>query len=130
MTNGLSTAADDWAEWYPGWKANVWYGPQSWVDAHASDFPSGEYNYATLVDLSISGAQLVSQAALKPNRMVRVQLPAGDNPITCKGKIVWARLEAGSTTGLRYRAGVFFTGVDERAIEKFLAEYVANQPAG
>ena len=65
-----------------------------------------------------------------PNRMVRVLLPAGDNPITCKGKIVWARLEAGSTTGLRYRAGVFFTGVDERAIEKFLAEYVANQPAG
>jgi chromosome segregation ATPase len=85
---------------------------------------------ATLVDLSISGAQVVSHTALKPNRMVRVQLPAEDNPITCKGKIVWARLEAGSTTGLRYRAGVFFTGVDERAVEKFLAEYVANQPAG
>ena len=85
---------------------------------------------ATLVDLSISGAQLVSHSALKPNRMVRVQIPAGDNPITCKGKIVWARLEAGSTTGLRYRAGVFFTGVDERAIERFLAEYGANQPAG
>jgi hypothetical protein len=85
---------------------------------------------ATLIDLSISGAQVVSHSALKPNRMVRVQLPAEDNPITCKGKIVWARLEAGSTTGLRYRAGVFFTGVDERAVEKFLAEYVASQPAG
>jgi chromosome segregation ATPase len=85
---------------------------------------------ATLIDLSISGAQLVSHTALKPNRMVRVQLAAEDSPITCKGKIVWARLEAGSTTGLRYRAGVFFTGVDERAIEKFLAHHAAQQRAG
>src|SRR5204862_6901347 len=35
---------------------------------------------ATLIDLSISGAQVVSQSALKPNRMVKVQLPAEDNP--------------------------------------------------
>jgi len=76
---------------------------------------------ATLIDLSTSGAQVVSQAALKPNRMVRLQLPSEDTPIICKGKVVWARLEAGSTTGLRYRAGVCFTGVDERAVEKFLA---------
>ena len=53
--------------------------------------------------------------------MIRLQLPAEDNPITCKGKVVWARLEASATAGLRYRAGVCFTGVDERAVEKFLA---------
>jgi chromosome segregation ATPase len=77
---------------------------------------------ASLVDLSISGAQVISQTALKPNRMVRVQL-TGDAPITCKGKVVWARLEASSTAGLRYRAGVLFTGVDERAVEAFLARH-------
>jgi hypothetical protein len=64
---------------------------------------------------------VISQAALKPNRMIRLQLPNEDNPITCKGKVVWARLEASSTAGLRYRAGIFFTGVDERAVEAFMA---------
>jgi len=82
---------------------------------------------ATLVDLSIAGAQLLSHAALKPNRMVRVQLPGEDNPIICKGKVVWARLEAGPTSGLRYRAGVFFTGVEERAVEKFLAQHACDK---
>ncbi len=78
---------------------------------------------ATLVDLSIAGAQVLSHAALKPNRMVRIQLSAEDTPIICKGKVVWARLEAGPTSGLRYRAGVSFTGVEERAVEKFLAQH-------
>ena len=78
---------------------------------------------ASLVDLSITGAQVISQTALKPNRMVRVQLPGEENPVTCKGKVVWARLEASSTAGLRYRAGVLFTGVDERAVETFLARH-------
>jgi chromosome segregation ATPase len=78
---------------------------------------------ATLIDLSTSGAQVISHTAMKPNRMVRVQLPGEDNPITCKGKIVWARLEAGPTSGLQYRAGVLFTGVDERAIDAFVAQH-------
>jgi hypothetical protein len=85
---------------------------------------------ATLVDLSITGAQVISQAALKPNRQVRLQLPADDAPITCKGKVVWARLEAGSAAGLRYRAGVFFTGADERAVEAFVARHAENRHGG
>jgi hypothetical protein len=82
---------------------------------------------ATLVDLSIAGAQVLSHAALKPNRMVRLQLSAEDSPIICKGKVVWARLEAGPTSGLCYRAGVFFTGVEERAVEKFLAQHACEK---
>jgi PilZ domain-containing protein len=75
-----------------------------------------------VVDLSIIGAQLVAMSTLKPNRVVSLVLPREGRPITCTGKIVWARLEPDAESGaLRYRAGVFFTNVDETAVEEFIA---------
>lgn len=80
---------------------------------------------ARLADLSTSGAQLLSETSLKPNRPVKVLLPPGDGgegPVVCKGNVVWARLEPGPAGGvLRYRAGVCFTSVDEAAVVAFLA---------
>jgi hypothetical protein len=77
---------------------------------------------AVLVDLSATGAQLLSPTALKPNRAVKLTLPVDGNPVLCKGKIVWARLEpASKSRPLAYRAGVCFTTADEAAVEAFLA---------
>ena len=85
---------------------------------------------ATLVDLSLTGAQVIAAMALKPNRVVKVLLPFEENGISCKGKIVWARLEPPSRGGsVRYRAGVLFTNVDEVAIEAFLARYTIGRRA-
>jgi DNA repair exonuclease SbcCD ATPase subunit len=74
----------------------------------------------TLVDLSVSGAQIVATVALKPNRMVKITLPHGEG-VACKGKIMWAKLEPGRG-GVRYRAGVHFTSADQRAVEAFLKQ--------
>ena len=77
---------------------------------------------AVLVDLSATGAQLLSPTALKPNRPVKLTLPVNGNPVLCKGKVVWARLEpASKSRPLAYRAGVCFTTADEAAVEAFLA---------
>jgi chromosome segregation ATPase len=79
---------------------------------------------ARLFDISISGCQLLSPTALKPNQMVKVLLPAGKTPLACSGKVVWTRLEpmaAGQPLG--YRAGVRFTKADEAGIEKFAARH-------
>jgi hypothetical protein len=76
---------------------------------------------AVLVDLSATGAQLLSPTALKPNRPVKLTLPVNGNPVLCKGKVVWARLEpASKSRPLAYRAGVCFTTADEAAVEAFL----------
>ena len=78
---------------------------------------------AALVDLSTTGAQVISPTPLKPNRVVKLQLPSDTAPFACKGKIVWARLEPPTAGGpLRYRAGVYFMGVDVAAVVGFLAE--------
>src|SRR5439155_20360863 len=80
-----------------------------------------------LCDLSVGGCQVLSLTALKPNQTVKVLLPAEPKPISCTGKIVWAKLEApalGRPAG--YRAGVQFARADESAIESFLAKHHAT----
>jgi chromosome segregation ATPase len=83
---------------------------------------------AGLADLSITGAQVTSPTPLKPNRVVKLQLPSDTTPIACRGKIVWARLEPQSPGAPpRYRAGVYFMGVDLPAVATFLADYAARR---
>jgi chromosome segregation ATPase len=78
-------------------------------------------NPGRLCDLSISGCQVLSPTALKPNQVVKIQLSSDlAAPVTCTGRIVWTRLEAaGPGRPLSYRAGVRFTAADEQAIESF-----------
>ena len=78
---------------------------------------------AMLVDLSITGAQVLATTALKPNRVVTLVLPHGKASISCKGRIVWARLESHSTGSFLYRAGVLFTKVNDTAVEGFMTRH-------
>ena len=72
-----------------------------------------------LVDLSMTGAQVLTSFPMKPNRLVKVTLPMGDSLIACKAKVMWSRLEPKSGE-LWYRAGVAFTSADQIALEAFL----------
>ena len=79
---------------------------------------------ALLVDLSVGGAQVLSCSALKPAKTVKMLLPSSDQPVLCKGRIVWARLEP-TMPGkpIRYRAGMTFTGADQSAIQTFMTRH-------
>jgi chromosome segregation ATPase len=77
-------------------------------------------NASKLIDLSTTGAQILSPGALKPNRLITLILPLAEGRVSCKGKIMWSRLEPGRKGGLWYRAGISFTSADEAAIEQFL----------
>lgn len=84
---------------------------------------------AVLVDLSLTGAQVISLNALKPNRAVRLLLPGDSASVVCKGRIVWSRLEPPSKgEPFRYRAGIFFLGTDDRAVASFIARHGAAGP--
>ena len=74
-----------------------------------------------LVDLSVDGCQVLADAALRPNQAVKVQLPLEPTPVTCSGKVVWAKLEAPlNGRPSRYRAGVQFSRADDDAIETLI----------
>ena len=79
-------------------------------------------NPGKLVDLSVSGAQVLTPSAINPNRLVSVTLPTPDGAIACKAKVMWSRLEPRAGQ-LWYRAGVQFTAVDQPALERFLSAY-------
>ena len=78
-------------------------------------------NPATLIDLSTTGAQVMSLASLKPNQRVRMTLPGGLVPIRVSGAITWAIFEM-SENGPRYRAGVDFHSPDQAGIQRFIDE--------
>jgi colicin import membrane protein len=75
-----------------------------------------------LIDLSSLGAQVLSPLALRPNRLVEMELVGGEKVIHCRGCVVWALFEHPSgTTAALYRAGIRFTEVDLPAVDSFLA---------
>jgi hypothetical protein len=76
-------------------------------------------NPATLVDLSTSGAQVLSQTSLRPNQRVRLTLPGAFRPIRLVGAITWAVFEMPQGAP-SYRAGVAFFDPDAAGIQRFI----------
>jgi len=75
-------------------------------------------NAATLIDLSIVGAQVVSQTILKPNQRIRMSINDGKKPIRFSAGVAWASFEL-VKTGPRYRAGIEFFDAEPEAVQKF-----------
>jgi chorismate mutase len=80
-----------------------------------------------LVNLSTSGAQVLSQKALAENRVVKLVLPGDEAPIECRGSVVWTGVEPGAAGRPRvYRAGISFIGADAAAITAFNRRHAAG----
>jgi hypothetical protein len=75
-----------------------------------------------LVDLSLTGAQVLTPTAMKPHCLIKVALPMGDTSLSCNAKVMWSRLEPRSGK-LWYRAGVSFTSADQAALQAFLGDH-------
>ncbi len=75
-------------------------------------------NAAALVDLSATGAQIVSDLVLRPNQRVRLALPGTDAAPRFSGVVVWALFEMASG-GPRYRAGIQFLDADADLVRAF-----------
>lgn len=82
-----------------------------------------------LVDLSSSGAQVVTSSMLKPGRQVRLTFPSAGPLATARAKIVWSRLEPPTHGGgeLQYRAGVTFLKIDVKTIERVVGATTTKQ---
>jgi hypothetical protein len=75
-------------------------------------------NTATLVDLSVIGAQVVSPSILRPNQRVRMSMGESNKPLRLSAVVAWASFEL-AATGPRYRAGLEFFDADAKAVEQF-----------
>jgi hypothetical protein len=74
---------------------------------------------ATLINLSVVGAQVVSPTILKPNQRVRMTLPDTDGPIRCMAGVAWAAFEM-PKSGPVYRAGIEFFEAEAGNLDRFI----------
>jgi chromosome segregation ATPase len=86
---------------------------------------------ALLVDISTTGAQVLSGGALKPNKPVKMLLPSTGAILLVQGKIVWSRFEP-PTPGkpMRYRAGMVFTQADAAGLNVFITRHTGVKMSG
>lgn len=81
-------------------------------------------NAVSVIDVSIVGAQVVSQTILRPNQKVRVTIPQEKAQLRYRGTIAWAKFELPKPTEPPiYRAGVEFLDADATALDKFAAKH-------
>jgi hypothetical protein len=76
-------------------------------------------NPATLVNISIVGAQVLSPLSLRPNQRVRMSLLDEARPIRFNGVVAWAAFEM-PKEGPRYRAGVSFYDAAPDMVARFI----------
>ena len=76
-------------------------------------------NPATLVNISIVGAQVLSPSLLRPNQRVRMSLVDEARPIRFNGVVAWAAFEM-PKEGPRYRAGVNFYDASPDMVARFI----------
>ena len=77
----------------------------------------------TLIDLSTIGAQLVTQATVKPGQELKLILTDASGNVKFVGKVVWASFEIPPSGAPRYRAGAEFVDVDAAAIDAFIQRH-------
>lgn len=78
---------------------------------------------AVLLDISTTGAHVVSRTTLKPKQRVRLGLPEGAQPVTAN--VVWAHFEL-PDDGARYRAGLEFVTTASPVVEAFVRSLLAS----
>ena len=75
-------------------------------------------NPATVVDISMVGAQVVSATSLRPNQRIRMSLD--DQGIRFNANVAWATFELPGE-GPRYRAGIQFHDVNADMLTRLIA---------
>lgn len=81
-------------------------------------------NPASLVDMSVMGAQVLSATILRPNQRVRISVPTDDFVMRFRGAVAWAKFELPRPTEPpRYRAGVEFSDADPSAMDDYCGRH-------
>lgn len=90
---------------------------------------SVEDGSASLVDMSVLGAQLVSVPVLRPGQRLSVGLPDSTDILNVTAQVAWSMYERPrAQEEPHYRVGLEFTGPAQHALEDFRQRHCADQP--
>jgi hypothetical protein len=88
-----------------------------------------ENGQATLVNISILGAQVVSQPPINPTHKVKIVLPDADEMVHLTAHVAWATFEQ-PQPGMapHYRAGMEFTDASRDILEDYCRRHCSQDP--
>lgn len=81
---------------------------------------NGEHSH--LVDLSVTGAQVLVSIRLSPTQSLRLTLFDESTEIRCQGTVAWS-VAVPSGTAVQYRAGVQFVNPDSTRLSAFCIQH-------
>ena len=88
-----------------------------------------ENGSASLIDISILGAQVVSGPVLRPNQRIKIALPDIRDLLHVTAHVAWSTFEKPKlVTDPHYRAGIEFTGAAQEALEDYRLRHCAIEP--
>jgi len=88
-----------------------------------------ENGSASLIDISILGAQVVSGPALRPNQKIKIALPDTRDLLHVMAHVAWSTFEKPKLVSeAYYRAGLEFTGAAQEALEDYRRRHCAEEP--
>jgi PilZ domain len=88
-----------------------------------------ENGEANLVNISILGAQVVSQPPLRPNEKVKIVLPNADEMVRVTAHVAWSTFEhLQQGTEAYYRAGMEFTDAAKEILEDYCRRHCSEDP--
>jgi hypothetical protein len=88
-----------------------------------------ENGTASLIDISVLGAQVVSTPALRPNQNIKIALPDMGEMLRVTAHVAWSTFEKPKLVmNAYYRAGIEFTDAAQVALEDYRLRHCAAEP--
>ena len=88
-----------------------------------------ENGSASLVDISVLGAQVVSRPALRPNQKIKIALADTGEMLRVTAHVAWSVFEKPKlVTEAHYRAGIEFTDAAQQTLEDYRRRHCAEEP--
>jgi hypothetical protein len=86
-----------------------------------------ETGHASLVNISVLGAQIVSLPVLRPGQTVKIALPDAAEMLRLTANVAWSSFQQTKEGTVVYRAGVAFTDAAQETLDNYCKRYGAEK---
>ena len=87
-----------------------------------------EGGHASLVNISVLGAQVVSQPVLRPGQTVKIALPDAAEMLHLTAHVAWSTFQQTKQGTCVYRAGIAFSDAAQETLDDYRRRYGAQNP--
>ena len=88
-----------------------------------------ESGRASVVDLSVLGAQVVSVPVLRPRQKIKIGLPDNDDVVNVVAQVAWSTFERSPfEVEPHYRVGIEFAGDAQQVLEQYRLRHCGERP--